>query len=314
MIADPARSQRAVGDAGETTDSTLIGGVPVAEAERVKPRSMYVEEAIQAALESRWTDALAINRALIERHGEDDESCNRIGKALTEVGEPAQALEAYRRALALNPLNLIAQKNVRKLEALLESREKLSGAKGTIDVDLFAEEPGKSALTVLNPPKSRLTVTVEPGETVELHIQDGGLQAQTARGVVLGEVDSKIARRLVPLIETGNRYTAAVARVEEGQIEVIVREAFQSAENARRSSFPVSRQRREEFRPYAKDSLLAQRAASDEAEADESEDGSGSLETSEEMESLGEEYEEAQPLDEIEREDLDEDVRPEDQY
>ncbi len=313
MIADLARFQRAMGDAGEKTESTLIGGAPVAEAERVKPRSMYVEEAIQAAIESRWADALAINRALVERHGDDDEACNRIGKALTEVGETDQALEAYRRALALNPLNVIAQKNVRKLEALLESREKLSGAKGTIDVDLFAEEPGKSALTILNPLKSRVTVTVVPGETVELHVQDGGLQAQTVRGVVLGDVDSKIARRLVPLIETGNRYTAAVARVEEGQIEVIVRESFQSAENARRSSFPVSRQRREEFRPYAKESLLAQRAAPEE-EREEAEEDAATREPSEELETLGEEYDETQALEEIEREDVDEDVRPEDQY
>jgi tetratricopeptide (TPR) repeat protein len=285
----------------------------VAEAERVKPRSMYVEEAIQAALESRWSDALAINRALVERHGDDDETSNRIGKALTELGQPEQALEAYRRALELNSLNVIAQKNVRKLEALLESRERLAGAKGAIDVDLFAEEPGKSALTVLNRPKSRVTVTVVPGDTVELHIQDGGLQAQTARGVVLGDVDSKVARRLVPLIETGNRYSAAVARVDEGHIEIIIRESFQSAENARRSSFPVSRQRREEFRPYAKESLLAQRGVGEE-ELEESEEEAGALEPADELETLGEDYEETQPLEEIEREDLDEDVRPEDQY
>ena len=229
------------------------------EAERVKPRSLYVEEAIQAALESRWQDAVAINRALIDRHGGDDETYNRIGKALTELGEHQPALDAYSQALQLNPLNVIAQKNVRKLQQLLDSRAKLGGAKGAIDVDLFAEEPGKSALTVLNPPRSGVISVVAPGDVVELHLQDGGLQAQTTRGVVLGDVDSKIARRLVPLIGSGNRYTAVVARVDESQIEIIIREAFQSAENARKSSFPVSRQKREEFRPYAKDSLLAQR-------------------------------------------------------
>jgi tetratricopeptide (TPR) repeat protein len=239
--------------------STLIGSSSVAEAERVKPRSMYVEEAIQAALESRWQDALAINRSLVERHGDDEDSWNRIGKALVELGDPQQALEAYGRALELNAMNLIAQKNVRKLEALLSSRERLAGTGAAIDVDLFAEEPGKSAITVLHTPRSGVVASVVPGDTVELHLQDGGLQAQTARGVVLGEVDSKIARRLVPLISTGNRYTAAITRVHEKQIEIIIREIFQSAENARRSSFPVSRQRREEFRPYAKESLLAER-------------------------------------------------------
>jgi tetratricopeptide (TPR) repeat protein len=296
-----------------------MGSSSVAEAERVKPRILYVEEAIQAALESRWHDALGINRALVERHGEDDETCNRMGKALTELGEPRQALEAYQRALELNPMNLIAQKNVRKLELLLESREKLAGSSTAIDVDLFAEEPGKSALTVLNPPKSRVVAAVVPGDAVELHIQDGGLQAQTARGVVLGDVDSKIARRLVPLIQSGNRYSSAVARVEESQIEIIIREAFQSAENARRSSFPVSRQRREEFRPYAKDSLLSQRWSGDEEAEDGEGEGEGEpvpAEPSDDLESLasGDDFDETSPLEDMEREEVDEDLRPEDNY
>ena len=288
------------------------------EAERVKPRSLYVEEAIQAALESRWQDAVAINRALIDRHGGDDETYNRIGKALTELGEHQPGLEAYSQALQLNPLNVIAQKNVRKLQVLLDSRAKLGGAKGAIDVDLFAEEPGKSAISVLNPPRSGVIAVVAPGDVVELHLQDGGLQAQTTRGVVLGDVDSKIARRLVPLIGSGNRYTAVVARVDESQIEIIIREAFQSAENARKSSFPVSRQKREDFRPYAKDSLLAQRGV-DEADLgdDDDEEVAAAPEAGEGLEPLAaaEEYEEPAPLEDVEEEDdTDEDERPEDQY
>lgn len=292
----------------------------MAEAERVKPRTLYVEEAIQAALESRWQDAVAINRALVERHGGVEETFNRIGKALTELGEHQAALDAYSQALQINPENVIAQKNVRKLRLLLESRERIAGAKGAIDVDLFAEEPGKSALTVLNPPKSGVVIVVAPGEVVELHLQDGGLQAQTIAGVVLGDVDSKIARRLVPLISTGNRYTAVVARVEESQIEIIIREAFQSTENARKSSFPVSRQRREEFRPYAKESLLAQRGVVEGATADREDDEEAAEAggPGEEAEPLApdEEFEEPAPLEAVESDDddVDEDVRPEDQY
>jgi tetratricopeptide (TPR) repeat protein len=292
----------------------------VAEAERVKPRILYVEEAIQAALESRWHDAVAINRALVERHGGVEETFNRIGKALTELGEHQAALDAYSQALQLNPENVIAQKNVRKLRLLIDSRQKIAGAAGAIDVDLFAEEPGKSALAVLTPPRSGVVIVVAPGEVVELHIQAGGLQAQTTAGVVLGDVDSKIARRLVPLIASGNRYTAVVARVEESQIEIIVREAFQSTENARKSSFPVSRLRREEFRPYAKESLLAQRGvgAGVSGDGEEDEEAVGTGEPGEEVEPIAtdEEFEEPQPLEDVEsaNDDVDEDVRPEDQY
>jgi len=300
-----------VGGAGK---AITIWERTVAEAERIKPRSMYVEEAIAAALGSRWQDALSINRALIERHGADEDTHNRLGKALTEVGQHQEALNEYQKSLEFNPLNLIAQKNVRKLQLAMATEERIAGSTGSIDVDLFAEEPGKSALTVLNPPKTGLSVAVAPGDVVELHSHNGGLQAQTARGVVLGDVDSKIARRLLPLIVTGNRYTAAVARVDERETEIIVRESFQSSENARKSSFPISRQKRDEFRPYAKESLLGSRGLDDDADRDDDVGVSGEEPDAEPVVAGADaEFEDAAPLEEPD-DDKDEDERPEDSY
>ena len=65
------------------------------EIERVKPRNLYVEEAIQAALESRWNDAVTINRSLLDKHGPDEDTYNRLGKALSELGDLEGALGAY---------------------------------------------------------------------------------------------------------------------------------------------------------------------------------------------------------------------------
>jgi len=285
--------------------------------ERVKPRSMYVEEAIQLALESRWSEALAVNQALLERHGPDEDGYNRIGKALTELGRLPEAIDAYSATLKLNPLNLIAQKNVRKLSAAVEAKEHVSGAKQAIDPELFTEEPGKSALTVLSTRGQAASVSVAPGDVVEL-VPDGTvLRARTARGVALGDVEAKLARRLLPLIATGNRYTAAVARVEDERIEIIIREDHQSPENARKSSFPLSRAKaRDDFRPYAKESLLAAREI-DVEPLDEDDSGPDAVPAAgEELEDMGmstfqAEAEEGQP--DLESDD-DEDGRPEDEY
>jgi tetratricopeptide (TPR) repeat protein len=287
--------------------------------ERVKPRSMYVEEAIGFALESRWTEALAVNQALLERYGPEEETHNRIGKALTELGRLDEAMTAYSATLQMNPLNLIAQKNVRKLSAMLDAKEHVAGAAQTIDVDLFTEEPGKSALTVLSPPHQGISVAIAPGDVVDLVADGGALHANTARGIALGEVEAKLARRLLPLIATGNRYSAAVARVQDTQIEIIIREVYQAAENSRKSSFPLSRARsREEFRPYAKESLLAAREIDSGALLEE-EDEDGGTETvaqpGEELEEMGmstfqADAEEAAP----DTDGDDEDGRPEDEY
>jgi len=281
---------------------------------------MYVEEAIQAALESRWNDAVSMNRALLERHGPDDDTYNRLGKALSELGDLEAALDAYEKTLELNPMNIIAQKNKRKLATLLSVSGKVEGSTAAIDVDLFTEEPGKSALTVLTAKDRGVAVTVNPGDPVELDRKGTSLIARTARGVSLGQVDTKIARRLVALMTTGNRYTAAVARVDDNRIEIMIREVYQAPENARKSSFPISRApRREEFRPYSKESLLAAREADLEPiEEEEALREAAELNEEEEelegMQTVEADLEEVGVAELDEDQDVDEDVRPEDHY
>ncbi len=296
----------------------------MADVEHVKPRGLYVEEAIAAALESCWADAVTVNQALIERHGADEETYNRLGKAQSELGNLAEALASYQSSLELNPLNLIAQKQVRRIGALLEARARPAAASGAIDVDLFSEEPGKSARTTLTPPRGggAVGVAVAPGDTVELIASGAQLLAETSRGVALGAVESKLSHRLRPLMETGNRYSAAVARVEDERIELIVREIFQAPENSRKSSFPVSRTaRRDDFRPYAKDSLLSERGVDDEVFGDGDDDGGAPIEAGPEteelvgMQELDDEFEPAAvAAGEEDSDSDDEEGRPEDQY
>src|SRR6202021_2858865 len=117
--------------------------------------------------------------------------------------------------------------------ALLESKAPPPGSAAAIDVELFTEEPGKSAITVLSAPSKSATVAIAPGDVVELYREGSTLRAQTSRGVSLGEVDTKIARRLVPLMETGNRSSAAVARLECRRVQHRRRETYPAGRNAR---------------------------------------------------------------------------------
>ncbi len=293
------------------------------ETERVKPRRLYVEDAIALAMESRWQEALMMNQALVERHGPDESAYNRIGKAQTELGNLDLALEAYSKTIELNPLNVIAQNNARKIAAMLETSETVATTTTVPDVDLFAEEPGKSALSILVPSKRVVGVAMAPGDVVELDVSDTRLEVRTGRGVLIGEVDVKLAHRLVPLIEKGNRYTAAVARADNSRIEIMIREEFQSEENAGTPSFPIARDRRgAEFRPYAKESLLAQRGidaeALDAADVDDVDDMAALEEVG--MQTTDDFDDEAAELDVVEDEDAedeadqDEAPRPEDAY
>ena len=226
------------------------------DAERLKPKSLYVEESLAHALHSEWEQAVVLNKFVLEEFGPDSDAYNRLGKASLELGDLDAAEQAYASALALNPRNGIAEKNLVKIAHLRGLGDAVGPRSTGIDADFFAEEPGRSALTSLTPPQG-VPQTIVAGDTVELYVEKGALLARTIRGVALGRIEMKIARRILPLIETGNRYAAAVVRSTDESIEIILRETYQCPENVRKTSFPISkRSKRDEFRPYSKAMLV----------------------------------------------------------
>src|ERR671925_646478 len=118
-------------------------------AERIKPRAQYVDEAIELALANKWTEAVQLNRSIMDRFGPDEDTLNRLGKAYTELGQLDDGIEAYRGTLKLNPVNPIAQKNIATPRAL-GGGGRVPASKAKVDVDAFIEETGKTAVTALH--------------------------------------------------------------------------------------------------------------------------------------------------------------------
>jgi len=225
--------------------------------ENLKPKSQYADEAVQLAIAGQWEEALELNRFIIDRFGADEESQNRLGKALTELGQLDEAKSAYETALKLNPLNSIARKNAAKLETLLQTKEALRAGPARVDLNLFVEEMGKTVLTALDGVSDpEVCSKVAAGDLAELRVEGDAIVAETARGVRLGLVEAKLARRLTTFMKSGNRYQAGVTSCEDTSIRLIIRETYQDPRNAGKPSFPMRRKREVDFRPYTKESLI----------------------------------------------------------
>ena len=69
-------------------------------------------QAVALAMESRWEEAVEVNRAILDDFPTDLETCNRLGKALSELGQNVEARKAFERALSISPNNPIAKKNL----------------------------------------------------------------------------------------------------------------------------------------------------------------------------------------------------------
>jgi hypothetical protein len=225
--------------------------------EHLKPRSQYAEDAVQLAIAGKWDDAVKLNKFIVDNFGADEETQNRLGKALSELGKLKEAKSAYEAALKINPMNGIAKRNAARINALLHQKEGLKVGGTKVDLNLFVEEMGKTVITIVESAPHDICSKVAAGDVAELRIEGDGIFAETSRGVRLGLLEAKLARRLTKFMRGGNRYQAGVTSCEGSTVKLIVRETYQDPRFAGKPSFPMKRKREVEFRPYTKESLLA---------------------------------------------------------
>ncbi len=191
-----------------------------------KTKKDQSKRAVALAMERRWEEAVGVNRAIIDDFPDELEAFNRLGKALSELGQNGEALDAFRRALEISPHNGIAKKNVEKLERLGESVA-VSSTRNALSPQNFIEESGKAGVTSLlslAPPKDLMKLS--PGQRVELQLEGTKLVVSSPDGEYVGKLEPRLSSRLSKLIAGGNRYEAAVTSVGEQELNVIIREVY----------------------------------------------------------------------------------------
>jgi hypothetical protein len=215
--------------------------------ERLRLRRVLPERAIALAMQNRWREAADVNRTILKIDPNDADAYNRLGKALLELGQIREAYDAYARAVELSPTNMIAQKNMQRLAPLVQQGATVAPVRPAsggepIRPQTFIEETGKTGLTLLvNLASGPTLLTLTAGDRVALRVDGGNLLVYTSTdaGAYLGQVEPKLAHRLIKFIEAGNRYTAAVTTVSEKSLTILIREVYQAPTMQGRPSFPA---------------------------------------------------------------------------
>jgi tetratricopeptide (TPR) repeat protein len=220
-------------------------------------KRQLAEQAIASAAAGQWSEAADTNRKLIEL-GADAEAENRLAKALWELGELGSAREHYQAALALDPTNRIAERNIDRLKTLLVAAgEKTVPAQdgSKAPVRTFVEETGTTGFAhLLDLPDPKKLAQVNPGDTVEMTPEGNRLIAHS-NGIRIGVVEPRVAARLLKLMADGNKYLAGVTSLGAQDVRIIIREVFQDPRNYGKVSFPTAA-KSTDLRPYTKGTLL----------------------------------------------------------
>jgi len=236
-------------------------------------KRQLADQAIAQASAAMWTEAVETNKKLLEL-GPEAETENRLAKALWELGELGSAREHYQQALALDPTNRIAERNIDRLKTLLVAagEKTVPAAAGSkAPVRIFVEETGKTGFAhLIDLPDPRKLAQVNPGDTVELTPEGNRLIAMS-NGMRIGIVEPRVAARLLKLMADGNKYLAGVTSLGAVDVRIIIREIYQDPRNYGKVSFPTAA-KSTDLRPYTKGTLVREEMDLEEDLEDDEED------------------------------------------
>lgn len=244
--------------------------------ERARLKKQMADQAVKLAVSSRWMEAANVNREYLRTFGDEVEAYNRLGKALSELGQISEARESYGKSLDMEPTNTIAKRNMDRLAGMKDEGASAAGP-SQLDTRLFVEETGTAAVAKLQATNDEMAAALDAGDLVNLEVQGNAVNVMTVKGDYVGMVEPRVGLRLSKMMTSGNQYTAAMVTTD-GQMKVMLRETFKHPSNIDKVSFPTGRS--SDIRAYTRKGLLRRdeddeltEYGDDEVVEDEAEDG-----------------------------------------
>ena len=262
-------------------------------------KRQMLEEARNVALTGDWEQSLDINVKFLERFPRDAEALNRKGRALLELGRYQESWDAYSEALNVDPANMIARRNLQRLEMLAGADEVTPHTGDPIPsprAGVFIEEIGRTWVDELTRAADEsVLAVVSPGEQLTFEIRGTTVVVLSRTGAQLGELEERIARRLIDLVNAGNRYELYALGMSGHSLRFIIREVYH--DQSQKSATGLPRQNRVITDLMREREILSQREEADFSFGDEEDEL-----VDEEAEDEEDEPEDDEERDEIDKE------------
>jgi len=197
--------------------------------------------AVKYALDNNWKEAIQINQDILSENPNDIDALNRLGFSYLKCNNLKKAKEHFEKVIALDRTNPIAQKNLRKVQAL--SGNKNNGDNNNIQkIDgLFIQETGRTkAIELRNLADKKTLLLLETADEVNLVIKRSKVFVQKSDKTYIGMLPDDIGMRLISLIKGGNEYKACIMSADDKKVIIFVKEVKKSKKFANQPSFTFS--------------------------------------------------------------------------
>jgi len=198
-------------------------------------KSILQRLAIQSAKNQDWEKATQLNQEIIKIDENDTSALNRLGIALSQLGEKAAAIKYLERSLKIDKSNSIAKKHLERL-----SKNKKLNAPSFAN-NHFIEEPGKTKTVELHRLASKNVLNVlTVGTACELIPKNRYISVEANQNYI-GALPEDLSFRLSKLIKGGNKYSCYIRSINASSCVIFLREMKRSLKNEYINSFPLAR-------------------------------------------------------------------------
>lgn len=202
-------------------------------------------QAIQAALNGNWQEAIILNKSLVAKNPKDIDALNRLALAYSIIGKTKEAKSTYQKVINLDPLNAIALRNLKKLKE--KNGQLINGYSLKQINNEFLEEPGKTKVVELvNIAQPKITENLSTGQSMELSVKRLKIFVSEGKQYI-GVLPDDIARRLIKFIKGGSAYEAYVKSAGSHKVSVFVKEVKKATRFKDQPSFTALSESHLEF-------------------------------------------------------------------
>lgn len=196
-------------------------------------------QAIDAALKCDWEAAVTLNEQLIKEDPNDITSLNRLARAFCELGKYPEAKKLYNQVLELDPYNVIAAKNLKKVATIKKNGTgNYVSHYQPLSLSLFLQEPGiTKVVTLTKIAEPQKLSTLSCGALVNLVPKIKSIVITDFENSYLGVIPDDVSHMLLRLINGGNKYQAIIKSIKPNGLTILIRESYRAKKFKNQPSF-----------------------------------------------------------------------------
>ncbi len=199
--------------------------------------SQLESQAVNAAKNQLWEDAVKYNQLIIVESCEDLGAHNRLGVAFSQLNQNSQAKAEFEQVLSFDKSNQIAKKNLAKLK----NKQGINVCSLNLPVQ-FIEEPGRTKVVELHRLAGRDVLDkLIVGEQCQLKPKSRYVSIESLKSCYIGSLPEDISFNISKLIRSNNTYVCFIRSISPISCSVFIAELKRSKENEFIHSFPTSR-------------------------------------------------------------------------